>query len=769
MYVQKFRRTSTNFKDRKNHFYEIMIYELPEPPEKAVLLILQWESIMAFTLGNNTLENYFKEYTLSKSQSQVLKELTDFLHNSEERIFLLKGYAGTGKTFIVNGLTDFLTSQGRCFHLAAPTGKAAQVLAQKAQADAGTLHSLIYNINGMKEFKTEDLENSETYRFYANLKINDDPANTVYIVDEASMISDSDSEAEFIKFGSGKLLSDFLEYVNLDNNDHDKKIIFLGDPAQLPPVVNAGKKDFSPALSAEYLKNCIHGAPSREFLMTDIVRQKKESGILKFAMQIREGIEKSDFYKLYVAPDSLDIQITSDFDSTFKMAWNESKNSMVIARTNEKVALLNQSVRKYRFPNAPLHSSGKTVLQKGDKIIVTKTVITKNHAVYNGDFGLISAIKESVELPAPVSVKNAETGQTDTKNVTVIYRKVDLTLKDTDGKKFVIQNVYIIENLLYNNQPDLSSYEKKSQYINFKKRMIENGIKPNSEEFKRCLEIDPFFNAFCVKFGYAITCHKAQGSEWDIIIADTSVPNKNKSEYFHWLYTAVTRSQQKLYLLNFKNMDIGSTIKTPLNFGKEETAVQNELASQNTQDKNINAEETPLSKIKRFVSSALKESGIKIISQKSNNYMEEYTFQEGSSVAIFQIYYNGKFFITNITPKFCDDFSEKVLRKISRLCGYYIGNVTINKVVLAENFKKDFNNRISKIAERNGFCIMDLEEIQSALRYTFFKNDRICVLDFPFKSAQTFEAAPMVIKKLSSSDKEAQELACLIVNSLREC
>ena len=723
---------------------------------------------------NDSLEVYFDNYTLSPSQSEALRKIADFLRNPQEHIFLLKGYAGTGKTFIVKGLVEFLANKGRCYKLAAPTGKASQVLAQKAGANAGTLHSLIYNISGMKEYKTEDLEDSETYRFYADLKVNDNPANTVYVVDEASMVSDSDSQAEFIKFGSGKLLSDFLEYVNLDNNDHDKKIIFLGDPAQLPPVASDDKKGFSPALSANYLKDRLHGAPATEFLMTDIVRQGEDSGILNFANQIRAGIENNDFYKLRVEPASSDIQISTDFESGFREIYDGSKtslkNSMIIARENSRIADLNQSVRKILFPDAPLHASGKTELQTGDKLIITKTAFIRGDTVYNGDYGLVTAVKDSIKQTAHICTKNKETNEKEEKNITISYRIVDLLFKDVDNRLFKLPDVYIIENLLYSNQVDLSSDEKKSQYINFKMRMGDKNIKPNSEEFKNNIKTDPFFNALCVKFGYAITCHKAQGSEWDYVIADVFAQNRNKTEYFHWLYTAVTRCKRKLYLLNFRNMDVGSEIKAPVDFGRTETMVQSERGQNDTQDANFDTEETPIAKINRFVLSALDGTDIKIISTKSNAYMEEYVFGDGAENSIFDIYYNGNSFITNVTPRTRGDLFEKISERIDTLRGCFIGRITIDKATLTDNFKIDFDAKISKIAEENGFRIIALNEIQNALRYTFFKNDRISVLDFSYRgTTQDFLAAPKVVKKFSSSETEANDLACLIAKHLQEC
>lgn len=217
-------------------------------------------------------------------------------------------------------------------------------------------------------------------------------------------------------------------------------------------------------------------------------------------------------------------------------------------------------------------------------------------------------------------------------------------------------------------------------------------------------------------------------------------------------------------------MDVGSAIKAPVDFGRTETKLQSERGQIDTQKADFDTEETPITKINRFVLSALDGTDIKIISTKSNAYMEEYVFGDGSENSIFDIYYNGNSFITNVTPKTRGALFEKISERINGLRGYFIGRITIDKATLTDNFKKDFDVKISKIAEENGFRIIALKEIQNTLRYTFFKNNRISVLDFPYKeSTQDFTAAPKVVKNLSSSEGETQNLAYLLVDSLRKC
>jgi len=183
-----------------------------------------------------SIHDAFAQYTLNEGQAELVKRLEQFLTSKENSVFQLRGYAGTGKTFITKGLTEYFRAIGRNFVLAAPTGKASKVIAKKTQSPAYTIHKTIYSFKDITEYREDNLDGSETYKLYAQLAVNVMSADTVFIVDEASMISDVYNENEFFRFGSGYLLRDFFKYVNLDHNDHSKKVIFIGDDAQLPPV-----------------------------------------------------------------------------------------------------------------------------------------------------------------------------------------------------------------------------------------------------------------------------------------------------------------------------------------------------------------------------------------------------------------------------------------------------------------------------------------------------------------------------------------------------
>src|SRR5690606_33402229 len=166
------------------------------------------------------LRDVFDGHQLTANQESLVLELEAFLGAKNEHVFILSGHAGTGKTFITKGLSEFLGAAGRQCILSAPTGKAARVITQKSGRLATTIHKKIYSMDDIKEYKVDELDGSETYKLYAELEVNDDTDNAVYVVDEASMVSDVYSEGEFFRFGSGRLLSDLMKYVNLDHNHH---------------------------------------------------------------------------------------------------------------------------------------------------------------------------------------------------------------------------------------------------------------------------------------------------------------------------------------------------------------------------------------------------------------------------------------------------------------------------------------------------------------------------------------------------------------------
>ncbi len=294
------------------------------------------------------INDVFSEYQLTNGQAELVKELGSFLTHRDDKVFLLKGYAGTGKTFITKGLTEYFRSIGRNYILAAPTGKASKVIATKTGSPAYTIHKTIYSFKDIKEYVDDDVPGSETYKFYAELAVNELSVDTVYIVDESSMIADIYSESEFFRCGSGYLLRDFLKFVNLDHNDHRKKVIFIGDDAQLPPV---GMRT-SPALDPAYLAK-EYGLVTTGYELTEVVRQKADSGVMHNAITMRKALTDNIFNQLdfnLAFPDIAHVD-HSELITRYLESCDHKINaeSIVIAHSNADVAAYNKRIREEFF------------------------------------------------------------------------------------------------------------------------------------------------------------------------------------------------------------------------------------------------------------------------------------------------------------------------------------------------------------------------------------------------------------------------------------
>ena len=181
-----------------------------------------------------SLYKYFTNYKLTNDQKKLIEKLDDFIRN-ENQCFIIKGYAGTGKTFILKGLIEYLKNLHIYTVLAAPTGRAAKVMNDYTKSNAYTIHKTIYSMNDIEKIKKSNYENDEILIYSYKIRCNEDPIHTIYIIDEASMISDTYNNVDFFRFGSGYLLSDLIAYMNL-YNFNKRKVIFLGDNAQLPPI-----------------------------------------------------------------------------------------------------------------------------------------------------------------------------------------------------------------------------------------------------------------------------------------------------------------------------------------------------------------------------------------------------------------------------------------------------------------------------------------------------------------------------------------------------
>ena len=457
----------------------------------------------------NLAKNHFS-FKLTAKQDLTLYKLSEFILNDDDNsLFILKGYAGTGKTTILSSIINNLWKIKKSGVLLAPTGRAAKVLSNYTNKEANTIHKKIY-------FSSVD----KFGKFETKLKINK-IKNTLFIVDEASMISDSSTSSDLFK--SKSLLTDIFKYVDFKTNS---KLIFLGDTAQLPPV----KQTVSPALNSDLIKE-FYGFKSMEFTLSNVVRQSESSGILINATTIRNNILNEIFsfdFQLYP-----DVEILNDgfeIQEKIESSYNEngSEKTIIIVRSNKRANLYNQQIRKSILFN-------ENLISVGDLLIITKNNYFWSSKKLNISFLANGDIVQILEI---FSIKELYG-----------FKFAEIKVKLVDYADEPVLETVILLDTLNSDLPSLS-YEQSNKLYNEVQKDYMN-LKSKYKRFIKTKE-NPFFNALNVKFSYTLTCHKAQGGQWPtVFIEKPYLKDGVDMDYLRWLYTAVTRAEKKLYLIGF--------------------------------------------------------------------------------------------------------------------------------------------------------------------------------------------------------------------------
>ncbi len=451
-------------------------------------------------------------YKPTVSQYHLLTNLAEFIvEGRDEDLFLLKGYAGTGKTTIISSFVKVLKQFKIKTVLLAPTGRAAKVLSKYAGESAYTIHKWIY-----RQKKAEEGVGIFDLDFNKN-------SNTVFIVDEASMISNFSHEISY--FGSGALLDDLIRYVY---NNRNCKLVFVGDTAQLPPV----GLDISPALDKEEIQ-CCYGKKVWESYLNDVVRQNADSGILYNASLLR--VAMSSNYNIFpkfeikgyadirkIGGEELIEEISSCYDD---FGLNET---MIVCRSNKRANRFNQGIR-----NSILYREEE--ISSGDMIMVVKNNYywsadsDKMDFIANGDIAVIRRIKRIVELYG--------------------FRFAMVSIEFLDYEE-ELDTIIMLDTLTLET-PSLGYEQSKKLYGEIERDYLNE--KNKKKRFEKIRE-NEYFNALQVKFAYSVTCHKAQGGQWGAIFIDQGwIPDNTPDiEYMRWLYTAFTRATERLYLVNFR-------------------------------------------------------------------------------------------------------------------------------------------------------------------------------------------------------------------------
>ena len=456
--------------------------------------------------------NKFSYHPTTK-QSKLFSLLVDFLFSKNEKsLFLLKGYAGTGKTTTISTLVSSLWKINQKSVLLAPTGRAAKVISVYSKKQAFTIHKKIYfpkkMPNGSVDFVLQ----------------NNKHTNTIFIVDEASMIPDRPQNGKL--FENGSLLDDLISYVYSGRNC---KLILIGDTAQLPPV----KLKLSPALEETRLE-VDYNKMVHQIELDEVTRQHQNSGILANATLLRTQIESNSIYFEFDLnfPDIIRLEDGYDIEDSITGSYNNDgvEDTAIIVRSNKRANQYNQQIRSQI-------RGQENEISPGDYVMVVKNNYfwlkesSEAGFIANGDTCEVLRIHAIKEL---YGFKFAE---------------VDIRMIDyPDQKPF--ETVLLLDTLT-SETPSLTYEESNKLY-----EAVREDYAHEKSKYKQLLAVkkNVFFNALQVKFSYAITCHKSQGGQWKtIFIEQPYLPEGLSKEYFRWLYTAITRAQEKLYLIGFKD------------------------------------------------------------------------------------------------------------------------------------------------------------------------------------------------------------------------
>jgi ATP-dependent exoDNAse (exonuclease V) alpha subunit len=469
----------------------------------------------------NTLEFYKSlknafPFETTLQQDVFFQHISAFLTQENQGVFVLKGYAGTGKTSVVTTLVNALPNTNKQAVMLAPTGRAAKVMSAYAGKNAFTIHKRIYFPKKGKSGQIGFVLQPNKFK------------NTVFIVDESSMISDEVSDNKI--YANGSLLDDLFFYVESGTNC---KLLLVGDTAQLPPV----NSEVSPALDVQklginYQKEIFH------IELNEVMRQANNSGILTNATALREILQMHflpDFkFNIQKFKDIKLLQDGYEIEDAINLAYSKysEEDTAIIVRSNKRANQYNQQIR--------IKILGRdSELSSGDLLMVVKNnyfwLDEKSQAgfIANGDIIEIQKIIKIEELYGFTFAK-------------VMIKLIDYPNEPT------LETILLLDTL-QSESPSLTYQESNTLY-----QEVMADYQDEVYAYKKLLKVknNPYFNALQVKFAYAITCHKSQGGQWKTVFVEKPyLPDGISIDYVRWLYTAITRASEQLYLIGYKPED----------------------------------------------------------------------------------------------------------------------------------------------------------------------------------------------------------------------
>lgn len=551
---------------------------------------------------------------LTTQQYKVFEQIKTFL-NSDASVFILRGYAGTGKTTMVKVIADYI-EQSRQLVMMAPTGRAARVLTKKTGHEAMTIHKAIYEKAHVVTKKVKDVAESE-FKFIFPIHQSEMEGNIVAIVDEASMVCSRKIEHELFMFGTDNLMEDLLTFIRPNLNG---KVIFVGDPAQLPPI----GEPVSNALRSEYFEE--KGLKVIEAELTEVLRQKGDSVILKNAMMIRDLLKKDKRNQLIFEEQKDDVEMIPPeqfLDKFLNYRKTTGRHdSVIICYSNKSASRYNRDIRKALYgENVPI--------RENDILLITQNNYRLN--CMNGEFVPVLSIGERKQQSAPVYAQIGGEKQ----RIVITLNFIQVTVPNGDG--FPMQCM-LLEDLLTSDKATISIDENRALYINFCMRNPK--LKQGTKDFAEALLNDEYYNAIRAKYGYAVTGHKCQGGEWGKVFVDYTNRTGLDDDSLRWAYTATTRAQNTLYVVNLPHITPFSKFRiAPIQKCKNidpECRILNEVPPTPFHDENV---DNGIRAKYHCIEKNMEYTPYKIISIQSLPYLEIYNIRTPDGVDRYELFY----------------------------------------------------------------------------------------------------------------------------------
>lgn len=469
---------------------------------------------MNFKELNLRFQHHFP-HRANAQQLAFFDKLAQFIYSTSHACFLLSGYAGTGKTTLVKSIVNTYAELNGTLILLAPTGRASKVLSQRTGKSANTIHRHIYVPNASKTgFSLRPNRHK----------------HALFVVDEASMIANSPSDAG--PFGRTSLLEDLHQHIS---NGHKCKVLFIGDAAQLPPV---GLQQ-SPALNTANLAN-LFNTNVAEHELTQVIRQAKTSGILKNATKLRELLQHPQAQKPTIEelPDVVRLVDPYEMEEVFQNCFADvaHEKGIMIVRSNKRANQYNLDIRaRIQFKDDLINTADQLMVVKNNYFWLPKT--SEAGFIANGDTIEVLSLRNRQEIYGH-TFADATIQLLDYPNQTPIDVKIMLDVLQTDSANLPHQKMQELFAQIYEDYQDIKSHNLR---------------------LKAVYE-DPYYNALQVKFAHVVTCHKAQGGQWPLVVIEQCwLPDGEvDKEYLRWLYTAFTRAQEKVYLVGFDESFFGT-------------------------------------------------------------------------------------------------------------------------------------------------------------------------------------------------------------------